>query len=246
MNPDIFSLKEGLLLFRNKLTESIEREKEYPHDLNNDYPISPWQERESYSWIFFETGYRLFEIVSDQTRNKNWGKQYPKELLEPASMYRFKWLNKKTEKNGNTIIQPRLTESHKYEMYGIEKPDPSISLIDYIKHLRTSEDFEKSYKKKIWEESLGSFLEYVRAYTPVECHGFIDVIFPEDRTFFNNTIIRLVTNNKFPTNIVFVSEILKNLSERILNGDPRTQHASAETLALAWICLTSARLQVPI
>lgn len=234
MKPDLFPLKELLLLFRNELAEIICINQDYPHTLDPHDPIPPWQKREAYSWIFFEINYGLFWGLSDQTIKEKWLTQYPNSLLKAAKTYYQKWVKSKID----------LKESYKYIKYGIPPPDPLESLIQYILRLRNlvSKD---TYSKKRWRESLGSFLEYVKANIPPNCHGFIDVIFPEDRAFFNNTVIRKVTKDKYPTNIIYVSEILKNLSEEIIWGDPRTQHTSAETFALALLCLNSAKLKVP-
>lgn len=137
-----------------------------------------------------------------------------------------------------------IKEIHKYKDYGIPSPDPKQSLIAYIKKLGKL-CTKKKYSKKIWRESLGSFLEYVKANVPTNCLGFIDIIFPEDRTLYDGKIIRLVPKKKFSTNIIFVKNILKNLSQELLQGDLRSQHSSAETFAFALLCLTSARLRFP-
>lgn len=244
MNPDLFPLKEVILLFKNDLVKLIELDKDYPIDLPNNDPLSNWQKREAYGWIFFEPRYLLFWGLSDQIKKETPRQEYPESLSKEASSYYAKWRDKKIEISGYKVTVPRLQETVRYVKYGIPEPDPSESLIQYVKRLRSLIS-EELYSKKMWNESLGCFLDFIRSNIPTECHGFIDVIFPEDRAFYSDTIIRLIRKDKFPTNIIFVSEILKNLSEEILWGDPRGQHCAAETLALAWICLTGSRLQLP-
>lgn len=125
--------------------------------------------------------------------------------------------------------------------------DPSATVIEYINtlHELICKDPKNTYQKKLWRDSLNSFLEYVRANTPPESHGFLDMIFPQDKALYEGAFVRLILKKKFPTNIIYAAEILKNLCEDILNGDPRTQHSACETFAFALLCLTSSRLQFP-
>ncbi|NGX60863.1 MAG: hypothetical protein K940chlam9_00336 [Chlamydiae bacterium] len=244
MNPDIFRLKEMILLFRNELIKWVLWEKEYALILSERDPIKPWEKAEAYSWIFFETKYMPLWSTSEETKRRNRPSCYPETLLKKAEYYYAKWGMKTIEVSGCPTTTEKLKEIYRYKKYGIPKPLPNESLITYIERLRESVT-EETYSKKLWRDSLGSFLEFVRANIPPDCHGYIDVIFPEDRAFYSDEIIRLIRKNKYPVNIIFVADILKNLSEELLWGDPRTQHGASETLAFAWLCLISARLRLP-
>lgn len=243
MNPNIEPLKKILLSFKDALENLLELEKGIT-SISGDDPIPLWQKNQLYSWIFFESQYLFFWGTSEKTKKENQKRDLPKALLEKAEIYYSKWRDKEIKVQGYPTITPRLKETLRYCLHGIPKPEPEETLIRYIERLRNLVS-PKTYLKKIWEESLGSFLEFVRFYLPTEHHGFIDVIFPENRTFYSDIIIRLIRKDKFPTNIVVVGEVLRSLAEDVLSGDPRTQHCSAETLAFAWICLTSSRLQLP-
>lgn len=245
MQADLYELKEQLLLFKNELMKWICWDKDHKDAFRGNSDFEPGLEREAYSWIFFEIEYLFFWGISDELKKEGWPENYPKDLLVEAQSYFSKWLDKELEmKGGIKCTKGRLKSSNDYRLYGIIPPDPQETLIKYIERLRY-EEFEHKYTKKLWWESLGSFLEYVKAYTQPECHGYVDVIFPQDRTPFEGKVIRQITKDKFPTNIVVVISILKNLAEMMLGGDVRSQHCAAEALAFAWICLTSARSRLP-
>gem|GEM_PF-3029196 len=245
MQADLYELKEQLLLFKNELMEWICWDKDHKDVFTGNSDFEPGLEREAYSWIFFEIKYLSFWGVSDELKKEGWSEDYPEDLLAESQSYHSKWLDKElVMKGGIKSTKGRLKSSNDYRVYGIIPPNPHEILIKYIERLRY-EEFEHKHTKKLWTESLGSFLEYVKAYTQPECHGYIDVIFPQDRTPFEGKVIRKITKDKFPTNIIVVMSILKNLAEMMLWGDLRGQHCAAETLAFAWICLTSARLQLP-
>lgn len=229
MNPNIEPLKKILLSFKDELEKLLKCEKGCTSICSDD-SIPLWQERESYSWIFFEPQYLFFWGTSEKAKKENQTRDLPECLLEKADTYYSKWRDKEIEFKGYSAIKPRLKETPRYCLYGIPEPERGETLIGYIERLRELVS-PKTYFKKIWEESLGSFLEFIRSHLPIEHHGFIDVIFPEDRTFYSDAIIRLIRKDKFPTNIVIVGGILKNLAEDVLSGDPRTQYCSAETLA---------------
>jgi hypothetical protein len=243
MKANLDPLKELIISFKKELNELVLKEKEYPIDINERDPIQPWQRTEAYSWMFFEVNYHIFKDEFGEFRKKSNLSLYPQSLLKNANDFYTKWGMKTIDVHGCKATIAKIKEIHKYKKYGIEPPFSSESLIDYIKRLE--ERVPKDIYSKIWQESLFSFLEFVKANIPSECQGFIDTIFPEDRTFYEDTIIRLVRKDKFPTNIVYVAEILKNLSNELLSGDLRTQHGAAEALAFAWVCISSARLQVP-
>lgn len=247
MRPDIDGLKETLLLFRNEVAQKVLWGKKYAYILNERDPIKPWEKTESYSWIFFEPHYLFFWGMSDETKAKSRQLTYPECLQEKAINYYERAQIKTTIKNGDKMSSPRLFESCKYEQYGIPNPDPSETLIEYVNRLHELilQDPANTYQKKLWRDSLNSFLEYVRANTLPESHGFLDVIFPQDKALYGDTFVRLILKEKFPTNIIFAAEILKNLCADILGGDLRTQHSACETFAFALLCLTSSRLQFP-
>ena len=244
MAPNIHHLKELILLFRNELIEQTNQIQDHSVTINKRDPITPWERGEAYSWIFLETDYETFRISSEQIMRSP-HLAYPEALLKPAEKYYSKW-GMKTIKTayGCPATTISIKEIHKYKTYGIPQPTPEESLIAYIKRLEEL-CTEETYSKKTWKESLACFLEYIKTNISTDCVGFIDSIFPEDRTLYDGKIIRLVPKKKFSTNIIFVADILKNLSQEFLQGDPRAQHSAAETLAFALLCLTSARLRLP-
>lgn len=244
MNLILDPLKELLTSFRSELSELVLLEKKHPIIINESDPIKFWERTEAYSWIFFETQYSFFWSISEETKKKNFLTCYPESLLKKADDYYSRWGMKTIEIHGCKTQIANLKEIYKYKKYGIPKPFPSEPLITHVKRLRELTTKE-TYSKKIWKESLGSYLEFVKASIPSECQGFINDIFPEDRTFYSDTIIRLTTKEKFPTNIIFIAEILKNLSDEILEGNHRAQYSNAETLAFAWLCMTCSRIQIP-
>lgn len=244
MKSNLIKLKELILLFRNEVAERVLWGKDHSPKLDKHILIEPWEKTEAYSWIFLEPNYTFFCDMAEESRRKNISSSYPKGLLVKAKEIYSKWGMKTIEIMGCKTQAVKIKEIHKYKLYGIPEPTNDESLIEYIERLRELVNIE-TYSKKTWEESLGCFLQYVRDYIPPECCGFIDVIFPQDRTFYSDMIIRLIRKDKFPTNIVYVSKILKQLSEDLLWGDSRTQHGAAETLAFSWLCLISARLRLP-
>ena len=245
MKADLYELKEQLLLFKNELMEWICWDKDHKDAFSENSDFKPGQEREAYGWIFLEPHYWSFWGISDESMKEGWPENYPKDLLAAAQSYFSTWLDKELEmKGGIKYTKGRLKSSNDYRVYGIVSPEPQETLIKYVKRLRY-EEFEHKHTKKLWWESLGSFLEYVKAYTQPECHGYIDVIFPHWKIPFEGKVIRGVLKEKYPTNILVVMGILKNLAETMLWGDVRSQHCAAEALAFAWICLTSARSRLP-
>jgi hypothetical protein len=244
MNTDLFPLKEMILLFRNELVQRVLWEQDMLPISSTQDPLQPWEKTEAYSWIFFETNYLFFWGASDKTCHKPRSDPYPDCLLQEAGPIYAKWGMQQKNVSGCLSTTAMTKEIYKYKKYGIPEPLIHESLISYIQRLRDLVS-EETYSKKIWEESLASFLEYVRVNIPQECLGFIDIIFPEDRAFYSETIIRLIRKEKFPTNIIFVSRILQALSEEIINGDKRAQCTAVEALTFSWLCLLSARLKLP-
>jgi hypothetical protein len=244
MNIELFPLKELILLFRNELSQRVLWEQGITPISSTQDPLQSWEKTEAYSWIFFETNYLFFWGASDKFYRQYHSDSYPDCLLQDAGRIYSKWGMQERIVSGCPSITARTKEIYKYKKYGIPEPLPNKSLIEYIKDLRNLVS-EKTYSRKMWRESLASFLEYVRTSIPQECQGHIDIIFPEDRAFYSKTIIRLIRKEKFPTNIIFASQMLKNLSEAILQGDKRTQYTAVEALAFSWLCLASARLQHP-
>jgi len=232
-----------ILLFKNELIERVFLHQDHSVILDERDPIKPWERAEAYSWIFLETNYKAFQDMSEPTMREP-PPPYPEALLEPAENYYSKWGMKTIQVHGCPTTVLSIKEIPKYKTYGIPQPISEEPLITYIERLEKL-CTHTNYSKKIWRESLGSFLEYVKANIPTSCLGFIDVILPEDRTLYDGKVIRLVPKKKSSTNIIFVANILKNLSEELLWGDPRSQHSAAETLAFALLCLISARLRLP-
>lgn len=242
MNPDLFQLKELILLFRNQLADRIPWGQE-----RIESPLQQWEKDEAYSWIFLEINYLFFWGLADKSNKKQLALtylNYPDCLLQPAETVYSKWGMQERKIGNYRTTTSRIKEIHKYKRYGIPPPEVEESLIDYIKRLERLVS-EETVSKKIWGESLACFLEWVRVNIPQEHLGFIDVIFPEDRSFYSNSIIRLIRKEKFPTNIIFTAQVLKNLSKEMLWGDVRSQYSAAEALAFSWLCLTAARLQLP-
>ncbi|MCB1181227.1 MAG: hypothetical protein KDK55_04315 [Chlamydiia bacterium] len=249
MNPDLFQLKELILLFRNQLADRIPWTHEGINPSLEKRPktLQQWEKDEAYSWIFLETNYLFFWGLSDESNRSQLSlayPNYPECLLQPAESVYSKWGMQEKKIGDYRGITSLIKEIYKYKRYGIPPPETKESLIVYVKRLKRLVS-EETISKKIWKESLGCFLEFVRISIPQEHLGFIDVIFPEDRAFHSDSIIRLIRKEKFPTNIIFTAQILKNLSEEMLWGDVRSQLAAAESLAFSWLCLTSARLQLP-
>jgi hypothetical protein len=244
MKPDLFKLKELLLLFKLELADHISFTQIYNPKNDQDDFISPWQKDEAYSLIFLETNYHFFWGMSEKTKPRLTHYPYPDYLLQHAKIFYDNWGMKTIQVKGCPTKIPKIKEINKYKQYGIPKPLDHETLIAYIERIR-SLITNKLYSKKLWVESLGSFLEFVRANIPAECHGFIEIVFPMDKTFYSDTIIRLIQKVKFPTNILYIASILKELSHKILWGDQKTQHGACEALAYAWLCLISARLQFP-
>jgi hypothetical protein len=58
-------------------------------------------------------------------------------------------------------------------------------------------------------------------------------------------IIRVVSSTVYPIDIYSVTKILKRLAQEVLAGRLNTQLRAAETLGLAWICLTASRRRLP-
>lgn len=209
-------------------------------------PLLQWQKDEAYSWIFFEVNYLFFWGVSEKYNRKQLSltyPDYPDWLLQSAASIYSKWGMKDKIIGNYRTTTFRIKEIYKYKRYGIPPPEAGETLIDYVKRLETLAS--KKTESKLWEESLACFLEFVRVNIPQEYLGFIEVILPEDRTYYSNSTIRLIRKEKFPTNIIYTAQILENLSEEMLWGDARSQLAAAEALAFSWLCLASARLQLP-
>lgn len=249
MNLDLFHLKELILLFRNQLADRIPWNHEgiNPSAEKRPKTLQQWEKDEAYSWIFLETNYLFFWGLSDKSNRNQLALTYPNYpdcLLQPAESIYLQWGMQEKKIGDYRAITVLIKEIHKYKRYGIPPPEVGESLIVYVKRLKRLVS-EETISKKIWRESLGCFLEFVRISIPQEHLGFIDVIFPEDRAFYSNSIIRLISKEKFPTNIIFTAQILKNLSEEMLWGDARSQFSAAGALAFSWLCLTAARLQLP-
>ncbi len=190
MKQNLDSIKELLSNFTDELAVKVELEKD--HEIINDYDdtLRSWEKAEAYGWIFLESQYLFFWSVSEETKMRSQkNRKYPEHLLRNGNEYYLTWQNKVIEMKDVKRTVPRLCESSRYARYGIPQSLPTESLIAYINRLRELVS-DKTYPKKQWGESLGSFLEFVRLHTSSDCHGFIDIIFPEDRAFYYGTIIR--------------------------------------------------------
>ena len=116
------------------------------------------------------------------------------------------------------------------------------------------------------ERCLRSFLSYVRTVLPSPESVFLEHIFPEEMEIREHSdwtrmptpggeelkqvprsmILRRVHPRGYPIPISWAACILRVLADRVFQGRPDSQRTSAVVLGLCWVCLTVARLRLPV
>lgn len=181
-----------------------------------------WNREEAYCWIYASSHYafapRDRSLPSIASGN---------ELARP---YYDKWLT--LERDVQSI-----------HTYIIPQPTPTDTLQSYLEE-RSNEIHQNEGCKTIRWRSLRSFATYLRDTFPEET-GFIEVLFPKKMKIFDGKVIRKVNNTIYPVDIIVAAKILQRLFHMVLEGKPDSQLGAAETLGLAWICLTSAIKRIP-
>lgn len=157
-------------------------------------------------------------------------------------------------------------DAEEFPEYHLEEPDNKETLYDYITRLQ---DIVEN-KEKIpfyWERALSSFLNYLRQTNPKKQIAFLELIFPEDmeirrittykevktgkltsklQKFSCGQIARKIPPSVHPIFIVTAADIIRELVNTVLEGKQNARLGAAEALGMCWICLTCARLRVPI
>lgn len=153
-----------------------------------------------------------------------------------------------------------------FSEYHLEEPKKGETLYDYI--IRLQDFVENKWKIPFfWERALSSFLNYLRQTVPKEQIAFLELIFPEEmeirkvsafkevktgkssfefQEFPAGQIARKIPPTVYPIHINTASDIIRELVNTVLEGNKKAKLGAAEALGMCWICLTSARLRIPI
>ena len=222
MTDKLIATKKILKNFNNRIQarKKIAKSMDQSFPELNDSNIDRWTRDECYIWINAEPGYDLIKPSQEKLL-------IPEIFSQPALQFYREWLDK------NLDIQD-------YKQYIIDPPLKNHTLLQYLHHLHKLISIKRKLTAR-WKTSLRSFANFIRKeYLPEET-GFLDIIFPKKMDFFRGKVIRKIPLEVYPIDILDTCSILKQLAYYILNGRPNFQQSAAEALALAWICLTSAK-----
>lgn len=171
------------------------------------------------------------------------------ERAEPNSWYTEYFLNKE-----------EFSTSH------LDEPNKEETLYNYL--LRLEEIIAtKEEIPFLWERGFSSFLSFLRETIAKEQIAFLELIFPEKMEiqkfkFFKPVqtskshwelkevptaqIARKISPSVYPIYILTAADIIRELVNTVLYGRQNSKLTAAESLGLCWVCLTYARLGLPI
>lgn len=178
-----------------------------------------------------------------------------------------KWLKalKKNAVPDSEYIEYFLNDEY-FSDYHLDEPKKDETLYNYV--IRLQELIEKKEKIHfLWERGLSSFLHYLRKSHSKDQIAFLELIFPGEMEIKKGTttqwiqlgksmwkpkevpfgqIARKISPPVYPIFIITAADVLRELANTVLYGRKNAQLVSAEALGLCWICLTHARLRLPV
>ncbi len=170
-----------------------------------------------------------------------------------------------TSAEPESLYSEYFCNSNEFPRYGLQPPKKKEILDEYLRRLGKEITLGKA-PLHLKERCLRSFLDYLRNnLTSVEI-AFLEHIFPaemeiresygydwgitkkgrEQQKVPRSLILRRVQPQEYPIPIKTAAAVLERLSDRIITGRPNSKQTSAEVLGLCWLCLTAARLRLPV
>jgi hypothetical protein len=185
--------------------------------------LKSWKRHLSYCWIHATDDFS--KLGKRQRQTKSLQEIFPK----PASVYYEKWKNK--------------SKDFFLRKSQIIAPEPEVGIANFLEVLRVQTILH--HKQNKWRESLLSFINFLRWESSIEDQGYIDFLFPEELSVFDDQIIRERLPQEYPIDIFAVSEILRLLAKRTLTGKRHSRETAADALGFAWVCIAFSYSRLP-
>lgn len=131
-----------------------------------------------------------------------------------------------------------------FDAFEFEEPRDGETNLEFLVRMAYLVEEEGPGARLEWR-AFKSFLGYLRKLSPEEV-AFIEHVFPRKMDIFHGRIIRKIAPEEPALPIKNVSELLRELAFMARHGHKNVQLGALESLGLCWICLTAARLRLPI